>query len=65
MPYTQDQDLYIDDDDDDVTGCQVEDNFNLSFDEGYMGMSPESFEDTTIKLGKQTLDVFSISIYSL
>ncbi len=61
MDFTQDQDLYIDDDDDeDVTGCQVEDNFNLSFDEGYMGMSPESFEDTTIKLG-ETLEFWCFS----
>lgn len=45
----------------------MEDNFNLSFDEGYMGMSPESFEDTAIKLGKPipVLLFSSSSIYNL
>lgn len=34
----------------DMKECQ-DDNFSFSFDEGYMGMSPDSYEDPGIKSG--------------
>lgn len=46
----QDHEVCMDDED----GCSSivdEENFALSFDEGYMGMSPDSFEDVKIKSG--------------